>query len=202
MKILCIADKESPAYWDYLDKEKIRQIDLIISCGDLKAEYLSFLATFCPGPVIYVHGNHDDKYSIKPPEGCECIDDRIYHFKGLRILGLGGSMEYNGGTWQFTEKQMEKRIKKLKHKLKKSGGFDILVAHAPARGLGDGEDLPHRGFDCFLPLLETYNPMYFLHGHMHTSYDYKLKATTKYGETTIVNAYEKQIIELEQDGSL
>ena len=192
-----MADKESAAYWDYLDKEKMKEIDLIISCGDLKAEYLSFLATFCPGPVIYVHGNHDDKYEINPPDGCECIDDKIYSFNGYRILGLGGSMEYNKGTWQFTEKKMEKRIKKLKHTIKKYGGFDILVTHSPARGLGDGEDLPHRGFECFNYLLDTYKPMYFLHGHMHTSYDYRLKAVTEHGATTIINAYEKQMIELE-----
>lgn len=199
MKILCIADKESPAYWDFLDKEKIKEIDLVISCGDLKAEYLSFLATFCPGPVIYVHGNHDDKYSIKPPEGCECIDDRIYWFKGLRILGLGGSMDYNHGEWQFTEKEMQKRVKTIARKINRAGGFDILVTHSPARGMGDGEDLPHIGFVVFKMLLDFYQPMYFLHGHMHTSYDYKLKTFTQYGKTTIVNAFEKQIIEIDEN---
>ncbi len=197
MKILCIADKESPAYWDFLDKEKIKEIDLIISCGDLKAEYLSFLATFCPGPVIYVHGNHDDKYDIKPPDGCECIDDDIYLFNGLRILGLGGSMMYNKGTYQYTEKMMEKRVRKMRRKIKKYGGFDILVTHSPARGLGDGDDLPHRGFECFIDLLDTYKPKYFLHGHMHTSYDYKLKTTNTYGDTIVINAYEKQLLDID-----
>ncbi len=42
MKILVIADEESRSLWDYWDKSKTDGIDLILSCGDLKAEYLSF----------------------------------------------------------------------------------------------------------------------------------------------------------------
>ena len=61
MKILAIADNESPYLWDYFEKSKLEGIDLIISCGDLKAEYLSFLATFTSAPVLYVHGNHDER---------------------------------------------------------------------------------------------------------------------------------------------
>ena len=43
MKILLLADVESKYLWDYFEKEKLDGIDLIISCGDLKPEYLSFL---------------------------------------------------------------------------------------------------------------------------------------------------------------
>ena len=62
MKILAIADEESKYLWDYFEKSKLEGIDLIISCGDLDPRYLSFLATFTSAPVLYVHGNHDDKY--------------------------------------------------------------------------------------------------------------------------------------------
>ncbi len=198
MRALVIADAESPAYWDYLDKEKFKEeIDIVISCGDLKAEYLSFLATFCKGPVIYVHGNHDASYDRKPPEGCECIDDMIYEYEGVRFLGLGGSMRYNDSQYQFTEKQMARRIKRLWYSLWKKKGFDVLVAHSPARELGDGEDLPHRGFECFKELMDKYEPAYFFHGHMHTNYDYKIKSNMQYNKTKIVNGYMKQIVEIE-----
>ena len=62
MKILFLADEECKIYWDYFRKEQFEGIDLIISCGDLKPEYLSFLATMVPVPLLYVHGNHDDEY--------------------------------------------------------------------------------------------------------------------------------------------
>lgn len=92
MKILVIADEVSKAYYDYFDKTLLEDIDLILSCGDLPPEYLSFLVTFAHCPLLYVRGNHDVKYEKRPPEGCVCIDDDIYEYEGIRILGLGGSM--------------------------------------------------------------------------------------------------------------
>ena len=62
MKILVIADEESKYLWDYFDREKLKGIDLILSAGDLDPEYLSFLVTLAKAPVLFVHGNHDDKY--------------------------------------------------------------------------------------------------------------------------------------------
>ena len=66
MKILVLADAESKYLWDYFDKKKLEGIDLIISCGDLAPQYLSFLATFTHAPVLYVYGNHDTCYADTP----------------------------------------------------------------------------------------------------------------------------------------
>ncbi len=138
MKILVLADKESLSLWDFFEPSKLDGIDLILSCGDLHPQYLSFLATFCSGPVLYVHGNHDDCYEKTPPEGCICIEDQIYEYQGIRILGLGGSLRYKPGEHQYSQRQMDWRIKKLFFKLRKHKGFDILLTHAPAYQLGDG----------------------------------------------------------------
>ena len=48
---------------------------------------------------------------------------------------------------------MAKRIRKLRYQLWRNRGFDILLTHSPMRHLGDMEDLPHTGFECFRPLL-------------------------------------------------
>ena len=77
MKILTVSDEECPALWDYYVPGRLKEYDLIISCGDLKAEYLSFLVTMARCPVLYVHGNHDTGYDRKPPAGCDCIDDKL-----------------------------------------------------------------------------------------------------------------------------
>ena len=201
MKILAIADEESKALWDYFDRSKFEGIDLIISCGDLDAEYLSFLTTLTSIPVLYVHGNHDVKYDRKPPEGCICIDDRIYVHKGVRIMGLGGSMEYYGGKHQYTEAQMRLRVGRLWFQIMRRGGFDILVTHAPARGLNDGKDLPHRGFYTFLTLMERYRPKYFLHGHVHRNYSRDFKRYDQYLDTKVINAYERCVFEYEEEGT-
>lgn len=197
MKILALADEESAYLWDYFEKSKLEGIDLIISCGDLNPKYLSFLATFTNAPVIYVHGNHDKKYKNIPPEGCICIEDEIYVYKGVRILGLGGSMKYNSDECQYTEREMRKRVRKLRWKLFRSKGFDILVTHAPAYGLNDGDDLPHRGFQVFNTLIEKYNPKYFLHGHVHMRYGRKHVRFDTCGDTQVINAFERCVFEYE-----
>ena len=196
MKILFFFYEESKVYWDYFKKEQFEGIDLIISCGDLKPEYLSFLATLVPVPLLYVHGNHDDKYDKRPPEGCICIEDRIYNFNGIRILGLGGSYRYKDGVNQYTELQMARRIAKLKLKLTINRGFDILVTHSPAYGFHDGEDQCHRGFDSFNRLINTYHPKYFVHGHVHMNYGRQFPRVDEIGDTKVINAFERYILEV------
>lgn len=199
MRILALADEESKALWDYFDKSMLEGIDLIISCGDLDPRYLSFLVSLYHGPVLYVHGNHDGKYEQIPPEGCVCIEDRIYVYKGIRILGLGGSMRYKPGPHQYTEWEMKRRVAKLGFQLFKCRGFDILVTHAPAYQLNDGRDLPHQGFRIFRTLLKKYHPKYFLHGHVHLSYGRGHKRYDKYLDTHVINVYERCIFEFEDD---
>lgn len=195
MKILVVSDEPSKWLWDFYEKEKLEDIDLILSCGDLPASYLSFLVTMTNATVLYVNGNHDH-YDVKPPEGCICIEDQIYEYEGIRILGLGGCMRYiPGADNQFTDREMNLRIYKLFFQLFKKKGFDILLTHAPAKGLGDMEDQPHRGFEGFLYLLEKYRPKYFFHGHVHLNYGGG-KREQKYMDTTIINAYERYVIEI------
>lgn len=197
MRILAIADEESAYLWDYFEKSKLKDVDLIISCGDLAPEYLSFLTTLTSLPVLYVHGNHDGKYDKNPPEGCICIDDKIYVHNGIRILGLGGSMRYSSGKYQYTEFQMVHRIRKLYFQLLRRRGFDILVTHAPAYQLNDGEDLPHQGFKAFITLIKKYRPRFYLHGHVHMSYGRKHKRYDKYEDTHVINAFERCIFDFE-----
>lgn len=196
MKILAVADEESKYLWDYYEPEKLRGMDLIIGCGDLNHRYLEFLATVAPIPVLYVHGNHDESYDQEPPDGALCIDDDIYCYKGIRIMGLGGSCRYRAGAWQFTEAEMKKRIRRLHGKLTRLGGVDILVTHAPMHGYGDGSDLPHRGFTVFREVLDTYKPELMLHGHIHLNYGANLQREYQYGPTRIINAYDRVVLEL------
>lgn len=197
MRLLLLSDKECPYYWDYYQPGRLREFDLMISCGDLNATYLSFLVTMGRAPLLYVYGNHDTRYKKTPPEGCDCIEDRIVQFQGLRILGLGGSPYYGGEPpYQYTERQMRYRLQRLWLTLRRAGGVDIVVTHAPAAGYGDAGDYAHRGFECFLPLLDKYHPRYLIHGHVHTDYDPKAPRVLQRGDTTIINACERYILDL------
>ena len=195
MKILAIADEESKYLWDFYEEGKLDGIDLIISCGDLPAVYLEFFATLCHAPVLFIKGNHDGRLIERPPEGCVDIEDRIYVFNGIRIMGLGGSMRYNDKPNQYTEKQMRARIRKLRFDLWRHKGVDILVTHAPAFHLNDMPDLPHMGFKCFLAFMDKYHPKLFIHGH----YGREFKRRDVYGSTVVVNAYEYYVVEYPPD---
>ena len=199
MKILAISDEECSALWDHYTPGKLAEYDLILSSGDLKAEYLRFLVTMARCPVLYVHGNHDGSYDRDPPEGCDCIDDRVAVYKGLRILGLGGSRCYSGGKHQYSEKQMGKRIRKLKRAIACAGGVDIVLAHAAPRGVGDGEDLPHKGFTAFLELIRAYRPRYLLHGHVHLRYGTNIQRVNSFDGTTVINCCQRYVLEIEPE---
>ena len=196
MKILAVSDEECAALWDYYTPGKLKEYDLIISCGDLKAEYLSFLVTMAKCPVLYVHGNHDGNYARKRPEGCDCIDGKVVVYNGVRILGLGGCRQYHPGAHQYTESQMRRRIRKLRFALRRTKGVDIVVTHAPAKGLGDAEDYAHRGFESLVELLDKYRPEYMLHGHVHMSYGREVVRKRQYENTTIINASERYTFEI------
>ena len=195
MKILLVSDEEDRFLWDYYTPGRLKGIDLILSAGDLDAEYLSFLVTMANRPLLYVPGNHDGSYAQRPPEGCQCIDGKLVTVGGLRILGLGGSALYNGGPHQYTERQMRRRIHRLRLKLALTGGVDIVLTHAPVRGFGDEDNMTHRGFEAFLPLLDQYKPRYLVHGHIHQRYGANRPRCYQYNETTIVNATGRYILE-------
>ena len=198
MKLLLLSDKESEYLWDYYQPGRLKDIDVILSCGDLSSKYLSFLVTMTGKPVLYVHGNHDKTYEQHPPEGCECIEDRLVNVRGLRIVGLGGSILYSGGPHQYTEAQMARRVRRLWWSLRRAGGVDIVLTHSPMEGYGDGEDYAHQGFGCLLDLVDKYHPKYLIHGHVHVNYGFQIPRVLRRGETTIINAYERYVLDLDK----
>ena len=196
MRILVIADEECRYFWDYYQPGRLKEYDLILSCGDLKPEYLTFLVTMGRAPLLYVHGNHDTNYATRPPEGCMCVEDLVFRYGDLRIAGLGGSRQYSGGPHQYTESQMRRRIRKLQLKLWIHKGVDIVLTHAPVRDYGDADDLPHRGFEAFWVLLEKYKPSYLIHGHVHLRYGRDTSRTQQYGSTVLINGCERYVLDL------
>lgn len=189
MRILAISDEPSARLWGAHCREALEGVDLILSAGDLPSSYLSYLTCFTGAPVLYVHGNHDDHYSEKPPEGCLCADGKILMVKGVRILGLGGSFRYRpDAVNMYTEREMASRIASLRRKLRATGGFDLLLTHAPIRGVGDEDHPSHRGFECFGPLLDRYHPAVMVHGHMHQAYTAFFQRERDYHGIPVINA--------------
>lgn len=200
MKILSVSDITVPLLYEKFDSERFSSVDLILSCGDLPPEYLVFLRNRIGAPLLYVLGNHDVRFMNTRPAGCVDIHANLVEFEGIRILGLEGSRWYNGGPYQYKEAEMRKTIRKLRPLLWWKKGVDIVITHAPPRYVNDEEDLCHRGFKSFNPLIEKYRPRYFIHGHIHRTFDHPDQRITLIGQTCLINTCGFYIFEYENEG--
>lgn len=196
LKILTVSDTVDADLKQPSGLKRFAGVDLIISCGDLPPEYLTFLVNSLNAPLFYVGGNHDIRYKAKPPEGGINLHGRLVAFEGIHFLGLEGSHWYNGGPYQYTEAQMRSVIRWLRPRLWWQKGVDVVVAHAPPRHVHDAEDPCHRGFECFQWLIKKYQPDYFIHGHIHRLFDSPADRVTLVGRTKVVNTYGYNILEI------
>ncbi|GHV71734.1 metallophosphoesterase [Spirochaetia bacterium] len=218
MKILCISDQIDPLVYTNTIRERFKDIDLVLSAGDLPMEYLDFIVSSLNKPLLFVFGNHhieEYRYFIRGGEGMPAFDldekkcfgfgathvgSRVKKEEGLIIAGLGGSMRYNHGKNQFTEFQMKWEIFRLIpalvfNRIFRGRYLDILLTHASPWGIHDREDKCHWGFKAFLWFMRKFKPKYLIHGHIHL-YDLSEVRTTKYENTLVINAYSHYIIDI------
>ncbi len=207
MKILLISDKIVEHIYSSSIAERMKDIDFVISSGDIPNYYLEFIVSILNKPLFYVKGNHCaegiyNESGIKSslPEGCINIDQKVIEYKNVIIMGLEGSMRYSGGVCQYTETQMSQKINRLKPKLYLNKIFkkryvDILVTHAPPYKIHDQEDICHRGFKSFNKFIEKFKPKYLIHGHIH-AYGTKNDWITEVNGTKVINAYGYRVIEI------
>lgn len=205
-RILAVSDVVDPALYTRCIPEQIGPIDLLISCGDLPPHYLDFLMTLLSTRCYHVLGNHcagehgRGRCAPAAYPGAFNLHGRVVEAGGLLLAGVEGSPWYNGGPHQYTEGEVARRLYRLVpalllNYLRTGRYLDILVTHAPPRGIHDLPDVPHRGFTNFRWFLRTFRPRYMLHGHTHLD-TAPQPAISRYAATTVVNAYGHQVLEL------
>ncbi|MFN8374602.1 MAG: metallophosphoesterase [Anaerolineae bacterium] len=201
VKILCISDTVMPQMESVANlRRRYADVELVVSCGDLPATYLDLVTSVLNVPLFYVRGNHDERYRDDPPGG-ENLHGRIVTHKGISFAGLEGSIRYNDGDIQFTDGDMLRVVvgmgPQLKFRQLRNGyGVDVLVTHAPPKGIHDLPDLPHNGLSAFLRFMEWYRPRYLIHGHVHT-YDRRDVVKTQYQDTTVLNINPVTVLDIE-----
>lgn len=209
VQILAVSDTIDQRIHSASLAERMPGIDLALSCGDLPGRYLEFIIDALNTPLYYVLGNHaeelqrDEHGRPRGPLGCIDIGGRVVMDErtGLILAGLPGSPKYNSSEpEQYTEWEMSLKIAKMTPRLlwnKRRYGraLDVLVTHSPPLDLGDREDEAHRGFQAIRTFLDRFKPAYHLHGHVHL-YDRSQSPVLCYDETTIVNVYPYQALEI------
>ncbi len=212
MKILALSDQVVEHLYSPLVKERFGDVDLVVGCGDLPNYYFDYIVSMLNVPLALVPGNHDlpvaspnadqDSGGSVGARWSANIDGMVIQEQGLLMAGLGGSIRYRpDGIHQYTQTEMAGRALALAPRLYwnrfRHGRFlDILVTHAPPRGIHDAEDPAHVGFVVFNRLIAHFRPRYLLHGHSHV-YRRCDVTTTQVGPTTIINVYPYRVIEVD-----
>lgn len=223
VRILCIADEESPRLWAGHAREL--RPDLVLAAGDLPWGYLEHIASCVDAPLLFVPGNHDPAVARgrlhrsgmhvhaglpvpdPRPHGGINADGRVVEAAGLRIAGLGGCVRYRPGPNQYSQAEFTRKASRLarlaRRHLKRSRraggtatspGIDILLTHAPPRHCGDEEDAPHHGIEALHPLIEQLTPRLLVHGHIHP-YGQR-RPDRQVGGTTIRNVVPYKVFDL------
>jgi len=185
MKILCLSDQIDPLIYTDTVKQRYGDVDFILSAGDLPMEYLNYIAGILEKPLFFVLGEHHAE------NGDANLDTKIYYRNGLMIAGLGGSLKrYNIKILKLLPALVFNRIFR--------GRFpDILLTHAPPRGIHDKEGKHQLGFRAFLWFMRIFEPRYLVHGHIHL-YDTQEHRETKYHKTLVINVYGHYLIDTEK----
>ena len=202
MKILAISDNIQP---QMENPDRLRKnygdVELLISCGDMPAPYIDLIGSTLNVPVFFVKGNHDLDYGPDRPGG-EDLKGKIVTFKGFSFAGLEGSPRYNQEPLQYGELEMTLMVwsfapRMLLRRWLNGYGVDVMITHAPPRGIHDLEDRAHRGFKSYRTLINLYRPRFLLHGHVDT-WDNRRPTTTKFGETEVININPVKVLTLER----
>jgi Icc-related predicted phosphoesterase len=200
MKILSVSDVELSFIYSAHIAERFRDVDLIISCGDLPHYYLEYMISMLDIPLYYVHGNHASKAEISAegersePWGGINLHRRIRRDpSGLLLAGIEGSLQYNFGPHQYSQTEMWMFVFGLVpglmlNKLRYGRYLDIFVTHASPWKIHDMDDRPHRGAKAFRWLIDVFQPKYHLHGHIHV-YRSDTVTETVIGRTHVMNTF-------------
>lgn len=198
VRVLAVADEVVPRFLEVgLEGAGVPdpRPDVVLAAGDLPWDYLESIATNFGVPVVFVPGNHDPVIGSRPaPRGALNADGCVVPAAGLRIAGLGGCVRYNDGPHQYTQRQYVRRARQLTRRARRSGGVDVLLTHAPPRGLGDEDDPTHVGVEAMHDLLRDLKPRFHVHGHIHPHGF--AKPDRHVGATTITNVVPWRLLEV------
>ena len=158
--------------------------DLVVLCGDITnfgphAWANAFLRRI-PHPKAAVPGNcdPDDLQRVFNGSGTIDLHRRKEMIGGLPFAGAGGSGHTRAGTlFEVEDDQFMEWLMPLMEQNM------VLVTHAPAHGFLDTDRSgSHRGSHSLRTLVDEWNPILMLSGHMHES-----RGIIRHGGTVFVN---------------
>jgi len=188
IRLLVVSDSMDPTLLDGRNRQALGPIDLIVGCGDLDCNDLSFIADGFDAPLVYVFGNHD-----APERWAACTgfcpepihSTAVRHFLGLAVAGLSWPGGRGKGATRSERAAWNQALSLAARRLGKTDPL-IVISHGAPLGAGDMPDgTYHRGFRGYRWLMDRLAPPLWLHGHtpLAVRSDWRLQV----GRTTLVN---------------
>jgi uncharacterized protein len=209
MRILSLSDKVISFIYGSPVKDRFKDIDLTIGCGDLPYYYLEYVLTVLSVPLYYVRGNHDKVVEYNScgqrtrPHGAVDLHRRVVNHDGLLLAGVEGSLRYRVGKFQYSQTEMWQHVFRLvpglfRNRMLHGRYLDIFVTHAPSAGIHDKQDLPHQGIKAFRWFVDVFQPSYHVHGHIHVYRPDEI-IRTLLGQTLVINTFGFREFEIDVD---
>ena len=197
IRLLAISDAFEQTLADARNRSVLGSIDLIVGCGDLDCDDLSFIVDGFDSPIVYVQGNHDtDERWRQCRDTCpEAIHSTsVFERSGISMAGLTWPGQRGKRGNRSARTAWSQALRLATRRLGRTGPL-IVLSHVPPLGVGDVSTDPyHRGFRSYRWLLDRVEPVLWLHGHTPLAATREWK--TQVGSTTIVNVTGAVIIDL------
>jgi Icc-related predicted phosphoesterase len=197
IRLLAVSDETDSSLWEHLDRNALGPLDMLVSCGDLPPDYLSYLEGVLRVPFVFVRGNHDLDEAWRH-EAARLLPaphrERLLDVAGLDVVALDWpgldkerTAAQDRGVWGEVLGIRLGAALRRRHPL-------IVASHVAPHDAGDSRDAYHRGFRGYRWLAEHLHPALWLHGH--TTPASVPERVTHIGSTTCVNVTGAYLIEL------
>jgi len=166
MQVLIIADIHGSL--DSLKRilKNNEHVDLVLVCGDIthynSPHITTMLEPFDLEKTLFVPGNCDtiEVMDVLNEHGVN-IHGKTVDINGIRIRGIGGS---NPTPFDTPLEYSEEELKEILFKDKE---VDVLVSHAPPKGILDKVGVSHVGSVAIREYIEEVQPRFVFCGHIH-----------------------------------
>ena len=199
LKVLSVSDRIDSNLLERDTYERYKDIDLILSCGDLPYYHIEKLFQLYEVPVLYVRGNHDPRVEygksgpLYGPRGGIDLHNRVVVLNDLIFAGFEGSLPYKEGPFLHSQSEMWRNVlgmvpRLFWNKILYGRYLDVVLSHTPPRGIHDQETNVHGGYHAFRWLIKYFKQAYFFHGHIHVYTEDEIIETVV-GRTKVINTY-------------
>ena len=198
--ILAVTDEADPRIHSATLRERMAHVAFAVSCGDLPASYLEFIADALNRLVYYVLGNHAEELTrhsgtpIRDPIGAIDLGAMVQDpATGLILAGFPGSPRYNEcepaqySEWEIGVMACKMAPRLYLNRLQQGRALDLLVT-TPRRATSMiRPDPAHRGAMA-ARLSGMWRPPVHIHGHVHL-YDRSVPSLQRFGDTEVINVF-------------